>query len=60
MQFYWANFLIWPTAARHFAALWLAANTGMRRGEVLGLRWGDVDLGAARALGQPLACLGRL
>ena len=32
----------------HFAALWLAANTGMRRGEVLGLRWGDVDLKSAR------------
>jgi integrase len=29
---------------RYHAALWLAANTGMRRGEVLGLRWGDVDL----------------
>jgi integrase len=30
-------------------AVWrLAAMTGMRRGEVLGLRWADVDLGAAR------------
>jgi integrase len=26
------------------AAILLAANTGMRRGEVLGLRWADVDL----------------
>lgn len=31
------------------AAVWrLAAMTGMRRGEVLGLRWCDVDLDAAR------------
>lgn len=29
---------------RLFPAFWLAANTGMRRGELLGLRWGDIDL----------------
>lgn len=33
---------------RLHSALWLSANTGMRRGEVLGLRWGDVELGTAR------------
>jgi integrase len=33
---------------RHYAAYLLAATTGMRRGEVLGLRWQDVDLGLAR------------
>lgn len=31
------------------AAFTLAATTGMRRGEVLGLRWSDLDLDAARA-----------
>jgi integrase len=28
--------------------LYLAARTGMRRGELCGLKWGDIDLGAAR------------
>ena len=42
------NFLEMAQQSTHFAALWLAANTGMRRGEVLGLRWGDVDLESAR------------
>ncbi len=29
-------------------AWWLLATTGMRRGEVLGLRWADIDLDAGR------------
>lgn len=32
---------------RLFPALWLLANTGMRRSELLGLQWDDVDLDAA-------------
>jgi integrase len=32
---------------RLFPALWLAATTGVRRSELLGLKWSDVDLGAA-------------
>lgn len=31
------------STASLYAAILLAANTGMRRGEVLGLRWSDVD-----------------
>lgn len=33
---------------RHSPIWYLAANTGMRRGEVLGLRWRDVDMEAQR------------
>ena len=33
---------------RLYPAVYLAANTGMRRGEVLGLRWQDVDVERAR------------
>lgn len=41
-------------------ALWrLAVTTGMRRGELLGLRWSDVDLEARRlAVRQTLSCIG--
>jgi integrase len=35
------------TSSHHWGAVWaLLATTGMRRGEVLGLRWSDVDLEA--------------
>ena len=33
---------------RHWPIWYLAANTGMRRGELVGLRWRDVDLDAGR------------
>jgi integrase len=33
---------------RLYPAFYLAANTGMRRGEVLGVRWSDIDLDKAR------------
>jgi integrase len=40
-------------------ALWLTAMTGMRRGEVLGLRWSDIDLDAERLSVQRSAtCIG--
>lgn len=37
------DFLIASRADRYFAAYWLALVTGMRRGEILGLRWQDID-----------------
>ncbi|MCB1283372.1 MAG: site-specific integrase [Microthrixaceae bacterium] len=33
---------------RLFPALWLSANTGLRRSELLGLRWSDLDIAHAR------------
>ena len=38
------------TAAGHrlFPALWLSANTGMRRSELLGLKWSDLDVAKKR------------
>ena len=43
------HFLTIIAEDRHYAAYLLAATTGMRRGEVLGLRWEDVDLEAKTA-----------
>jgi integrase len=38
------------TAAGHrlFPALWLSANTGLRRSELLGLKWSDLDVAKKR------------
>ena len=48
------SFLAHVQGDRQYAAWLLAATTGMRRGELLGLRWVDVDLDAARiAVRQP-------
>ncbi len=40
-------FLRQAAGHRLFAALWLAATTGLRRSELLGLKWDDIDLDAA-------------
>lgn len=42
------RFLAQQQDHRLYALFFLAAHTGMRRGEVLGLRWRDVDLANAR------------
>ncbi|MBA3267340.1 MAG: site-specific integrase [Acidimicrobiia bacterium] len=42
------TFLAAASQHRLFAAFWVAAATGMRRSELLGLRWEDVDLDAGR------------
>jgi integrase len=43
-----ATFLFASRWHRLWPAIYLAATTGMRRGEVLGLRWGDIDIDASR------------
>lgn len=42
------TFLREAAGHRLFPALWVLANTGLRRSELLGLRWDDVDLADAR------------
>ncbi len=41
------TFLTAVAESDHWPLLWLAAFTGMRRGELCGLRWSDVDLDAS-------------
>jgi integrase len=53
--------LLLRTAAGHrfFPILWLTAMTGMRRSEVLGLRWPDIDMKKRRlALNRGLVAVG--
>jgi integrase len=53
------EFLLSVRDDRLFAAFLLLATTGMRRGEVLGLRWRDVDIDASRlSVVQTLAAVG--
>jgi integrase len=47
-----ADFLSAIRGSRLEAVWRLAAMTGARRGEILGLRWADVDLDSARAVGS--------
>lgn len=42
------SFLETNSDHRHWPVWYLAANTGMRRGELVGLRWRDVDLESRR------------
>ncbi len=43
-----AIFLASAKDSKHFPIFFLALNTGMRRGELLGLRWQDLDLEAGQ------------
>jgi integrase len=53
------TFLAATADHRLYPAFLLAASTGMRRGEVLGLRWSDVDLDAGRlSVSQGLVTVG--
>ena len=52
-------FLVAIRTHRLLPAFHLAAHTGMRRGEVLGLRWGDIDIDGSRlSVRQALVSVG--
>lgn len=54
-----ARFLDHARSHRLYPALHLAAHTGMRRGEVVGLKWSDLDLGAKRvSVVRTMQCVG--
>ena len=46
------TFLRWVADDRYGSAFHFAATTGMRRGEILGLCWGDIDLDAGKVTVQ--------
>lgn len=53
------GFLAVAMSHRLGPALWLAAMTGMRRGEVVGLHWDDVDFSATRlSVQRSVTCTG--
>jgi integrase len=53
------HFLRAATGHRYFPLLWLTAMTGMRRNEVLGLRWEDIDFKRQRlSLNRGLVAVG--
>lgn len=54
-----ATFLTAARAQRLYPALHLTAHTGMRRGEVIGLKWCDLDIGTRRlSIRRTLQCVG--
>ncbi|MCZ7537191.1 MAG: site-specific integrase [Acidimicrobiia bacterium] len=53
------TFLRAAAGHRLFPALWLAASTGMRRSELLGLQWSDLNVGRARlSINRGLVAIG--
>jgi integrase len=53
------EFLRTAAGHRHFPILWLAANTGMRRNELVGLKWTDIDFNKKRiAVNRGLVAVG--
>ena len=53
------SFLAHTNAHVHHRSFWLAAHTGMRRGELLGLRWRDIDFLRSRlTIARGIVCVG--